>query len=271
MTKPAELTNQHLEYLVAIGAGEHPVIPPLTRKMFLQRKLLCPGPKQALAPAGIAEIAKQARVLAERLVAAQRSLGRLVVERSEIQQRLQLEDDEQGAILRAITRLQTINLEAIDAGVDRARLHELSRVEAIASDVRGREPKHFAEFRGAAAVVTELLAQRDEGRVEIRQLRAEAERRSSEPTRCPVHDGLIHGGEAEELRAGIEALLERHHDKVQRRDLIALLDRVNARDSLAHLERGDLVAGCDVATPGAQAPERPDVQTACADLGKEGR
>jgi len=53
---------------------------------------------------------------------------------------------------------------------------------------------------------------------------------------CPEH-GFVHGGEAEELRAGLEELLERNgltRDAVER-----LLDRVDARDSLALLEAAD--------------------------------
>lgn len=55
--------------------------------------------------------------------------------------------------------------------------------------------------------------------------------------RCPVHAGMIHGGEAEELRAGIERILE-GNAKVGKVliCLQRLLDRVDARDSLGHLE-----------------------------------
>jgi hypothetical protein len=55
--------------------------------------------------------------------------------------------------------------------------------------------------------------------------------------RCPVHSGMIHGGEAEELRAGIELILEGDDKggKVRIR-LQRLLDHVDARDSLSHLE-----------------------------------
>lgn len=58
--------------------------------------------------------------------------------------------------------------------------------------------------------------------------------------RCPVHYGQIHGGEAEELRAGIESLIAQHPDgAVPRRKLQRLIDRIDARDSLAHLEMRD--------------------------------
>lgn len=68
---------------------------------------------------------------------------------------------------------------------------------------------------------------------------------------CPIHNGSIHGGEAEDLRSGIERLLaeaapsaspwvsDPEHEDMQdlRSDLQALLDAVDARDSLAHLDR----------------------------------
>ena len=51
---------------------------------------------------------------------------------------------------------------------------------------------------------------------------------------CPEH-GFIHGAEAEELRKGIELILRRPA-LPHRLALIELLDRTNARDSLAYLE-----------------------------------
>ena len=51
---------------------------------------------------------------------------------------------------------------------------------------------------------------------------------------CPVHDGQIHGGEAEELRSGLETMLDT--GTVTARAVRRLLDRVDARDSLAHGE-----------------------------------
>lgn len=68
---------------------------------------------------------------------------------------------------------------------------------------------------------------------------------------CPVHADQRHGKEAEELRAGIEDLLKRYEEhngdetltetleayEGLRGDLQALLDDVDARDSLAFLEK----------------------------------
>jgi len=62
---------------------------------------------------------------------------------------------------------------------------------------------------------------------------------------CPVHADQEHGGEAEELRKGIERILAAFPDKASRRvrwmrdELQHLLDDVDARDSLAWLERHD--------------------------------
>lgn len=58
---------------------------------------------------------------------------------------------------------------------------------------------------------------------------------------CPVHQGAVHGGEAEELRSGIEALISWGDAPISA--LQELLDRVEARDSLGHLERIDLATG----------------------------
>jgi hypothetical protein len=60
----------------------------------------------------------------------------------------------------------------------------------------------------------------------------------SEP--CATHGGAVHGGEAEELRAGIEGLLRSEdHAGTLRLELQKLLDRVDARDSLAYREATD--------------------------------
>lgn len=66
---------------------------------------------------------------------------------------------------------------------------------------------------------------------------------------CEKHGGEVHGREAEELRAGVEQILRNtadvHDDEALhvlrelRRSLIFLLDRIDARDSLAFLEATD--------------------------------
>jgi hypothetical protein len=60
---------------------------------------------------------------------------------------------------------------------------------------------------------------------------------------CAVHQGVVHGGEAEALRSGVELLIEIGGASVSVADLQSLLDRVEACDSLGHLERIDLAAG----------------------------
>lgn len=73
---------------------------------------------------------------------------------------------------------------------------------------------------------------------EIRRLKAECHY----GLQCPEHSGERHGQEAEELRAGIEKLMREADDPhggdpaVLEEDLQALLDRVDARDSLAWQE-----------------------------------
>lgn len=66
---------------------------------------------------------------------------------------------------------------------------------------------------------------------------------------CERHTEAVHGKEAEELRAGIERILrymgdadeddELHAFRETRQKLIALLDHVDARDSLAFREATD--------------------------------
>lgn len=64
----------------------------------------------------------------------------------------------------------------------------------------------------------------------------------AETTRCPVHDYAEHGREAEELRRCIEAIVE--GDKpCSRQELQRVLDTVDARDSLAFIERKDAANG----------------------------
>lgn len=53
---------------------------------------------------------------------------------------------------------------------------------------------------------------------------------------CPEH-GFVHGHEAEELRKGIENIVLSHTSRFWRDALRDLLDKVDARDSLAYLER----------------------------------
>lgn len=56
---------------------------------------------------------------------------------------------------------------------------------------------------------------------------------------CSVHMDSQHGKEAEELRKGIETLIAgcSEDDGVPAHELQRLLDRIDACDSLAHLER----------------------------------
>lgn len=55
---------------------------------------------------------------------------------------------------------------------------------------------------------------------------------------CPAHSDVVHGAEAEELRSGVQTLISRKHYAVSHLEnaLEDLLDRIDARDSLAFLE-----------------------------------
>lgn len=55
---------------------------------------------------------------------------------------------------------------------------------------------------------------------------------------CPVHAGQIHGKEAEELRRGFERIADGDR-ACSRKEVQKVLDRVDARDSLAFLEVHD--------------------------------
>ena len=50
---------------------------------------------------------------------------------------------------------------------------------------------------------------------------------------CARHKGVVHGQEAEELRKGLEEVLAGWDDEDSYRALVSLLERVDARDSLA--------------------------------------
>ena len=73
--------------------------------------------------------------------------------------------------------------------------------------------------------------------------------------RCERHGGAVHGQEAEELRAGVEQILRNTADvrddavpdvlRALRKSLILLLDRTDARDSLAFREVTDVDADVD--------------------------
>jgi hypothetical protein len=117
-------------------------------------------------------------------------------------------------------------------------------VEARISELRADDAR-VPSLRGFEESTADLL----EGLVrEVDELRFETQDKE-----CPVHVGSVHGREAEELRAGIEKLIETAEEiefetttpqrlayrMVATRRLQELLDDVDARDSLGHLERHD--------------------------------
>jgi hypothetical protein len=75
-------------------------------------------------------------------------------------------------------------------------------------------------------------------RERIRKLEAKLASVCIMGSRCPAHDGVTHGKEAEELRRGVEKYLRDGEPPPKvARALQRLLDRVDARDSCAYLER----------------------------------
>jgi len=99
--------------------------------------------------------------------------------------------------------------------------------------------------RGAAIYVVSPFGSAHTLRLAIEALRS----RKPNPNGCPVYreacfdHGFVHGAEAEELREGIEKVLATHNypDDAHslRCELQAILDRVDARDSLAYREATD--------------------------------
>jgi hypothetical protein len=89
--------------------------------------------------------------------------------------------------------------------------------------------------------MNEYEAQRGKLLAEIGTLRSRLAEAEAAPVRCPVHANEIHGKEAQELRQGIENILTRSGSMTEPMclKLTNLLNRVDARDSLAYLERGE--------------------------------
>ncbi len=88
---------------------------------------------------------------------------------------------------------------------------------------------------------------------------------------CDRHGGVVHGQEAEELRAGVERILHATVDVIEddssfvlsqlRRSLVFLLDHVDARDSLAFREAtDDARETVDASSPRGADPDEDDVR-----------
>lgn len=86
----------------------------------------------------------------------------------------------------------------------------------------------------------------------------------TEDTGCPGP-----GREAEELRAGLEALFE--EADISEENVRALLDRVNARDALAYLEERDAAEAAAKELRVLLAEAAPYLQTAAMSLGRRGQ
>ncbi len=80
---------------------------------------------------------------------------------TEIVGALRIENDEQGAILKALADLQAIDVAQIDAGIDRGRLADLNRINALTTALLNREPERFQRM-GDVAIVDAVIADRDQ-------------------------------------------------------------------------------------------------------------
>jgi hypothetical protein len=87
---------------------------------------------------------------------------------------------------------------------------------------------------------------------------------------CDQHAGEVHGQEAVELRAGIEQILRNTEDvRVEdepavlasvRKSLVFLLDRVDARDSLAFRGAVDAVIGVEIVDKRVAPHKKPNTE-----------
>jgi hypothetical protein len=104
-------------------------------------------------------------------------------------------------------------------------------VVIVGGSVFARTNKETARFVSAA------LQRFDEGAPAVHRYVLDEPKRCVIGKPCPEHDNAVHGREAEELRAGIEKLIsESAGSSVTDRQLHRLLDRTDARDSVAFLE-----------------------------------
>lgn len=136
-----------------------------------------------------------------------------------------------GQILRTPAKIHDPNPEGLSRGDQRS----LEDTVAVARDFLADPSRLPAEARGLAGTFAAALVQ-IAGACVVGQA-------------CELHGGAVHGKEAEELRGGVERILrsmsdvpasdEFHALREARKALILLLDRIDARDSLAFLEATD--------------------------------
>lgn len=119
---------------------------------------------------------------------------------------------------------------------------------AIASNPRVRAAFAESAFAGTAILNLRLRGELAELHRWLAEAMTTIERGAAEPAPCADREdggehhrcgacayNAAHGAEAEELRKGIEEVLEHLWPGEARRRLQGLIDRVPARDSLAHL------------------------------------
>lgn len=111
--------------------------------------------------------------------------------------------------------------------------------DAMVADLRAK----LAEAEADATAARSRVDAREHRIAELEAAKAAAEARVAEleaDTRCSFHAGQSHGKEAEELRAGVESIIANVGTRAGMvTELRELLDRVDARDSLMHVEAID--------------------------------
>jgi len=150
--------------------------------------------------------------------------------------------DVRAAYALDLSAVESAAAERLAAAVAEARADErrkcLDEIVEYASDLARGASRFFGQYHtgketGYRDIAAHAKYQRD------------AAQPAPEPPPCsvyghPCHEhGFIHGAEAEELREGIEKLIGEGREAVTGRELQRLLDRVDARDSLAYLEAKD--------------------------------
>jgi hypothetical protein len=156
----------------------------------------------------------------------------------------------------AISRMRNRNPQV--ASMLRAAVAEIERLKAEMNEWRTIWKDKPVSFEAACEVVRIMHDQVDAAddawhSAEKRRIEAESDRNSlraklaevekeldeARENACTRHVATCHGGEAEELRRGIEDIIKNTDWKDMRTELLRLLDDVCARDSLAILEKLD--------------------------------
>jgi hypothetical protein len=139
----------------------------------------------------------------------------------------------------AIVRMRNRNPQV--ASMLRAAVARVEELEAETRAVRMTEADLFrmpmSDLDHHKAELLAMLTDRDSLRAKLAEVEKELD--EARENACTRHVATCHGGEAEELRRGIEDIIKNTDWKDMRTELLRLLDDVCARDSLAILEKLD--------------------------------